>query len=218
MAAGPKNEYMKQFYSYYENKIKNLEKEHRNEISRLKGQIYILQNAFSEYISFNSINTNYKKRKLRRHLPIFTFFDSVNASDINKTHEALMHLIHNLGFDLYHPEKEPTQYNERMGLSIDDLDLDEVYKRIDHVQELVDDPSKDEKLKPFMESLLKVSTKVKRMSILIGDMIILKIKDEQANCYVLTTRRLSIPALIHIDKNPHLLKNPEQLLNEVALF
>jgi phosphoenolpyruvate carboxykinase (ATP) len=54
VAAGPKNKYMKEFYDFYLNRISLLKTEHQEEIGRLRDQIYILQNAFNEYISFNS--------------------------------------------------------------------------------------------------------------------------------------------------------------------
>jgi phosphoenolpyruvate carboxykinase (ATP) len=76
VAAGPQNQFMKQYYRYYEKKIEKLELDHAREISRLKDQIYILHNSFNEYISFNSINSDYKLRKLNRHVPTLAYFQS----------------------------------------------------------------------------------------------------------------------------------------------
>jgi len=114
VAAGPKDRHMKQFYNYYEKKILQLEDEHKQEISRLKDQIYILQNSFTEYISFNSISSEYKQRKLNRHVPVFSFFNTENDIEIKKIHKSILSLLDKSGFIFYNNEKEAEKYNKRM--------------------------------------------------------------------------------------------------------
>ena len=135
ISAGPKDKYMKQYYSYYEDKMHTLEKEHKEEIARLKDQIYILHNSFHKYISYNSIDTNYKSRKLNRHLPIFSYIDSKNKTDIQNAHNALIDLLRIAGFTIYDIDKKPNSYNNIMAVSIKKMSIQDVENNIVQIRD-----------------------------------------------------------------------------------
>ncbi|MBU0487869.1 MAG: phosphoenolpyruvate carboxykinase (ATP) [Bacteroidetes bacterium] len=218
VAAGPKDQHMKQFYSYYESKIKALELEKRDEVSRLKDQIYILQNAFSEYISYNSINTDYKLRQLRRHVPVFFYIGTSKKMEINAVQKSLFSLLDIAGFSFYHIKKEVYDYNKRMGYSKEDLTLEEVYMKIMNIdQALNSDHRTERKLADAVEKFKNSAEPVSELAIKIGNLLIVKYYNgDNEACKI--TMKLSISALIHLDKNPMLLKDPGRLVKELNSF
>ncbi|MBN2682368.1 MAG: phosphoenolpyruvate carboxykinase (ATP) [Bacteroidales bacterium] len=221
VAAGPKNEYMKQYYSYYESKIKNLEREHKDEVARLKGQIYILQNAFGEYISFNSINTSYKTRKLKRHMPVYSFFEATGEKVLNQAFESLKKLIEELGFDFYNPDKKAEPFNERMGISRESLSLRDVYEKIDLLEtSLIGKNAKEDEINQAVSNLFSSAKNIDSFAIVIGKLMIAKCKcsDNPKEKPSVKVMQLSIPGLIHLDKNPGLLREPERLYKELSTF
>lgn len=218
VAAGPKNQYMKQFYSYYENKIKKLAEDHQNEITRLKDQIYILQSAFNEYISYNSINTVYKNKKLKRHLPVSYYFDSSNPVEIKKAYEALLTVLSVTGFHFYNSDKEPKAQNQRMGISRDEIPISEVDRRINEIKDAMKlKKTANQKLQIAVGHLDEACKNIPNVTINIGFLVAVKYLDQNNNNYI-EVRYLSISGLIHLDKNIDLLRNPARLIREVKSF
>jgi len=218
VAAGPKNKYMKQFYEYYETKIKEQAKEHREEISRLKDQIYILQNSFSEYITFNSINTNYKKRALNRHVPVHSFIGTADQEVINKTHKSLINILDVVGFSFYNVNKEASEYNERMGVSKEKLTLAEVFQKIDTAYDAFNEDQRTST--ELSESIIAFKNEIKNienLAIKIGSLLIVKTTNKE-NVVSMEIRKLSISGLIHLDKHAELIKDPQRLLKELNSF
>jgi phosphoenolpyruvate carboxykinase (ATP) len=218
VAAGPKDKFMKQYYSYYEKKIKNLELDHRQEMARLKDQIYILQNSYHEYISFNSINTTYKQKALNRHLPLYAYYGTEDRNIRLTVHEAIMDMINCIGFQFYHPEKEALDYNQRMAVSKKKLTSDEVYKQIYLIESVMNEEKNVPKsLISNYNKFLKKAKAIPEFAVKIGSLLIVKLTDaEGEDCY--HNRRLSVSGLIHLDKHPSLLKNPKRLLRELDTF
>ena len=218
VAAGPQNKFMKQYYRYYERRLDKLENKHHEEILRLKDQIYILQNAFHDYISFNSINSDYKKRKLHRYVPVLSWFDC-NEKNINDNcHNTLLKLTENLGFTAYSHEETQLGYNEFMTRSHDELSIREVYDIIDDLQNcFTGKPCKNKELINTLKDMKEITEQVKNFTIKIGYLLVLKFTDEDENS-VFRVKKLSISGLIHLDKNPQLISQPMQLMEEVQYF
>lgn len=217
VAAGPQNAMMKQYYEYYRERISSLEHEHRSELQRMKDQIYILQNAFSEYISFNSINSSYKKRELKRHLPVSIFIDTDDAGLIADLHQALLNLIEASGFSFYNPNREPARFSDRMGFSKQPMSMEAVYEHIDTIyQMLLNDVNDQSELATAIDTFKLTSERIANAVLKMGNLLVVKtiINGES----IIELRKLSISALIHIDKHPGLLQNPPQMLRELNTF
>ncbi len=218
VAAGPQNKFMKQYYKYYEKKINKLEKKHAEEISRLRDQIYILQNSFNEYISFNSINTDYKKRKLKRHVPVVSYFETTTDKIVKECQDAVIELLRTTGFEFCEREKSHTGINQHMTRSADDITLDDVYDRIREIRTCFNTGKcSNENLQAAKDELLRVTESVPSFVIKAGSLLITKTTNS-AGQEIIGAHSLSIAGLIHTDKNPLLLQNPRQLLQEVALY
>ncbi len=218
VAAGPQNQFMKQYYRYYDQKLEQMERKHREEIGRLKDQIYILQNAFHDYVSFNSINSHYKTKRLNRYVPVITWFDTPNRQVITHCHNAVIKLLRVLELDPYsHQETEPG-YNEFMTRSRNELTTQELYAQIDDLHRcFMSKPCDNPEIHALKASLLDITHDVDCFFIKLGQLIILKFKDEDEGSQ-LHVKKLNVSGLIHIDKNPHLIKDPQQLLNEIQYF
>ena len=218
VAAGPQNKFMKQYYKYYEKKINRLEERHSAEISRLKDQIYILQNSFNEYISFNSINTDYKNRKLLRHVPVVSYFKTTDKNEISNCHQAVIKLMKAVGLEFYSHEQSGLGVNEYMTKSKDEISLQEVSDRIDDIMLCFNGkPCKNERLQEVRDDLFEITTNIPDFIIKAGSLIIVKVPGgEQSG--LIKARKLSISGLIHLDKNPRLMQDPAQLLEETNHF
>ncbi len=217
VAAGPQNAMMKQYYEYYRERIDQLESEHKSELQRMKDQIYILQNAFSEYISFNSINTSYKKRQLKRHLPVSIFIDTNDANLIGSVHSALINIVEASGFSFYNPKREPERYSERMGISKEPITMQEVFERIYAIHDLlIKDNATNSELSGAIAAFKEVSAGIKNAVLKMGSVLLVKTCHNEDPA--IDVRILSISAQIHIDKHPDLLQNPPQLLKELHTF
>lgn len=218
VAAGPQNQFMKQYYKYYERRLEKLEKKHHNEIMRLKDQIYILQNAFHDYISFNSINSDYKKRKLHRYVPILSWFDTQQQDESINCYNAVIKLTKILDLVAYSHEETELGYNEFMTRSKEELSTDEVYEIIEDLRKcFTSKPCINQELLKARDTLLDVASLVENFVIKIGSLIMIKYLDEDAQSHFVV-KKLSISGLIHLDRNPHLIKNPQQLVEEVQYF
>jgi hypothetical protein len=218
VAAGPQNKFMKQYYRYYERKLERIDLQHKREIARLKDQIYILQNSFNEYISFNSINSDYKRRPLLRHIPVITWFDTTNESEILNCHNAVVKLMKIAGFEVSNQELTNYGWKDIMTKSREDLTLPQVYEIIGDVANCFQNKKCiNEDFIAIKNDLLEVSAHVPQFIVKLGFMLIAKIKidDERSDIVV---KRLSVSGLIHIDKNPQLLTNPGELIEELFYF
>jgi len=217
IAAGPQNKLMKQYFEYYKDKIQILENEHEAEKRRLKDQIYILQNAFHEYISFNSIDTGYKKRELNRHCPLTIYFGTQNIDTINNVHIYIMNIFDNLGFHFYNPNKEPKQFNERIVVSNEKLTLNGINKKIDDLYQAFNNNSNYDNLNKSMNAFKEATSSIPELIMKIGSLVIIKYtKTDGSEFY--QALRLSVSSLIHIDKHPEVLKTPKQLHRELSTF
>ncbi len=218
VAAGPQDQFMKQYYRYYEQKLDQLETKHRDEILRLKDQIYILQNAFHDYISFNSINSDYKNRRLHRYVPVISWFDSNDKHENDKCHKAVLKLTQKVGLDAHGHQETEFGYNEFMTLSHQELTTREVYEIIDEIYKCFSSRScKSSELAKLKSALLDTAQNVENFVVKLGSLIIIKYKDWDDKSQFLV-KKLSVSGLIHVDKNPQLLKDPAQLVDEIQYF
>ncbi|MBS4014658.1 MAG: phosphoenolpyruvate carboxykinase (ATP) [Bacteroidetes bacterium] len=218
VSAGPQNKFMKQYYRYYERKLERIDLQHKREIARLKDQIYILQNSFNEYISFNSINSDYKKRPILRHVPVITWFGTNSETELNNCHNAVVKLMKTAGFEVTDQELTKYGWNDIMTKSRENLTLPQVYDIIDDIGNCFQNKRCiNEEFIAYKEDLLDVSSHVPNFLIKLGSLLIAKVKvDEDRSEFVI--KRLSVSGLIHIDKNPQLLTRPEDLAEELFYF
>ncbi len=218
VAAGPQNKFMKQYYKYYEKKINKLENRHSEEIHRLRDQIYILQNSFTEYISFNSINTDYKKRPLKRHVPVTSFFDTDREEVTRLCHQSVIRLLDAVGIEFCCQDQEIRGITEYMTKSRDNISLDELYQRMDQIMHCFKyQDCANEALEQARDQLLDQSKEVPGFIVKAGPLLIAKIPGEEAGSS-LKVNKLSVSALIHLDKHPELIKHPDRLLDEINFF
>lgn len=218
VAAGPQNKFMKQYYKYYERKLQKMEMRHNKEIARLKDQIYILQNSFSEYISFNSINSDYKRKPIPRHVPVISWFDTESETDLQNCFNAVVKLMKIAGFEVVSTDKSTYDGEEIMTKSREELTLPEVYDIIDDICSCFQGAKcRNEDFIAIKEDMLEVSAKVPQFIIKLGPLIIVKTKGEEDKG-VFVIKKLSVSGLIHIDKNPQLLSQPAELIDEVYYF
>ncbi len=218
VSAGPQNKFMKQYYRYYERKLERMDVQHKREIARLKDQIYILQNSFNEYISFNSINSDYKKRPLLRHIPVITWFGSNSEHELANCHNAVVKLMKTAGFEVINQELTKYGWNDIMTKSREDLTLPQVYDLIDDIGNCFQNKRcLNETFIAVKNDLLDVASHVPNFVIKLGSLLIAKTKidDERSD---LVIKKLPVSGLIHIDKNPHLLACPEELVEELYYF
>jgi len=218
VAAGPKNIYMKEFYDFYLQQISILKKEQTDEILRLKDQIYILQNAFNEYISFNSINSNYKNRKLTRHVPMNVFIGTDDEKRIKAIHDKMMALVDVLGFRFYNPNKKPLHMSERMCVSKEEITIQEVYDKFYCLYDAIYSKKyQSAEMEEVVIEFLNEAAKVNEVTVKIGSLLLVQKPGEHKRPEI-TALKLSISNMIHLDKNPKLLKDPVQLLKELHSF
>ncbi|MBT3226165.1 MAG: phosphoenolpyruvate carboxykinase (ATP) [Deltaproteobacteria bacterium] len=218
VAAGPKNKYMKQYYNYYERKIIELEKEQKEEIVRLRDQIYILQNSFNEYISFNSINSNYKHQKLNRHLPVYLYVGTENEAELGRMYKAAIKIVNAAGFRFYNPNKIPEAYTQRMAVSREKLTLSGVYDKIYEIEASFNRTREPESvLDKAIAGFSELTSKIESLAVKMGSLVIVKTTSPKGKS-MLETRILTISGLIHLDKNPDLMKQPARLLTELNSF
>ncbi len=218
VTAGPQNELMKQYYRYYQNKIKKLEHKHKLEKNRLKDQIYILQNSFNEYISFNSLNSEYKRRPLTRHIPVVSWFENVDETKQEKCYNAVINLMESLGFEVCSHGKTIAGHDEYITKSINAMTLKELYQVIDELADAFnEEEQKNPELIKQLKNLINVTSNINQFVIKIGSLLIIKRKNKQGKTEYMA-KKVSISGLIHLDKNPHLLETPNKLLEEINFY
>ncbi|TVR42310.1 MAG: phosphoenolpyruvate carboxykinase (ATP) [Bacteroidia bacterium] len=218
VAAGPQNKFMKQYYQYYERKINRLEQRHAAEISRLKDQIYILQNSFNEYISFNSINTDYKNRPLKRHVPVVSYFSTEEPGRINECHDAVIKLMDTAGFQFCSHDASSSGVNEYMTKSKDDISMDRLNELIGDIGSCFNGKAcNNNEVEEISRELLRITVDIPAFLIKAGSLLVVKTTDP-AGQSLIRALNLPISSMIHIDKNPSLLKDPAQLMQEINYF
>jgi phosphoenolpyruvate carboxykinase (ATP) len=219
VAAGPQNQFMKQYYRYYQRKIYKLERQHEEEIIRLRDQIFILQNSFSEYISFNSLNSDYKKRPLPRHVPVVSYFETKNADELKICQQTVIKLMKAAGFELGSHENSHLGKSEYMTKSVELMTLAQVYERIDEIADCFEGkPCRKIDLGQFKGNLTEATESINRFSIKMGSLLILKDKFNEEEEPKIITRKLSVSGLIHLDKNQDLLRSPRRLIEKISCF
>ncbi len=219
VAAGPQNKFMKQYYRYYELKLKKMEMHHSREIARLKDQIYILQNSFNEYISFNSINSDYKKKPLLRHIPVIAWFDSNSENNLANCNNAVVKLMKTAGFEVCDQEDTKYGYKEFITKSREDLTLPHVYDIINDIADCFEyNKCSNESFVRVKSDLIEVSLNVPQFVIKLGNLLLIKTKMDKDSDDTIIVKRLPVSGLIHIDKNPDLLTRPQNLIQELYYF
>lgn len=219
VAAGPQNQFMKQYYRYYQRKLHLIEKQHQEEIIRLKDQIFILQNSFSEYISFNSLNSQYKKRPLQRYIPVSTFFETNNEDQLHKCQQAVVALMNAAGFDSDCTQNQLQGMSECITKSTHKLTLQQVYEIIDDIGNCFEGRSeKSENLRESIESINHITNNINRYSVKMGSLLVLKDHFEDKEPPRQIIRKLTISGLIFLDKHPDLLRSPKRLLEKINCF
>jgi phosphoenolpyruvate carboxykinase (ATP) len=218
VAAGPQNRFMKQYYRYYETRLDLIEQKHREEIMRLKDQIYILQSAFHDYVSFNSINSDYKKRKLQRYIPVISWFETDNNKESENCHNAVLKLCETAGFNAYSHEETIMGYNEFMTKTIDELNTQELYDIIEDIKTcFTNKPCKNTGFIECRELITEATRNINNFVLKLGSLLIIKYLDEDEKSRFVV-KKPSISGLIHLDRNPGLIRNPQQLLEEIQYF
>ena len=219
VAAGPQNQFMKQYYRYYEKKIQKLEEKHAREIHRLRDQIYILQNSFNEYISFNSLNSNYKNQALHRHVPVVSHFQTADADLCSLCNKQIVSLMDAAGFEVIREELNPEGQNHLMTRSRDEITLRQAYERIDMIADcLKGKPCTFPGMEDAIRDILETTKTLPTFTIKIGSILVFRMPEGEDRKARLVVRKLSVSALIHIDKNPGLLANPLELMEEINSF
>jgi len=217
IAAGPKNQYMKQYYDYYINKINTTENKFKEEIQRLKDQIYILQEAFSEYISFNSIDTEYKKRSINRYLPVVFYAGPCNSNKQDKLDAMIKEIMDKAGFKFYLSESKDERYLKYLALSKERMSFSQQLEMLDAVGKAFINSKTDPELESLVKKFKLEAKDTAKVTLKIGSNLILKNPDtESANEYL--CKHLTIASLIHIDKHPGILKDPQRLFSELNIF
>lgn len=217
VAAGPQNKYMKQFYSYYESKIKNLAVENKAEIARLKDQIYILQTAFDNYVTFNSISTSFRNKLLVRHLPVNIFIETENQAENQEIHDSIVDIIDYIGFSFYTPKKQAHKFNQSVAFSKEKLTQDDIFKIVTLLEEGFDGTHKDSQFLERIEIFREKAKNIKNLTIQVGSLLLARNETENGEV-VRTFKKLSVSAMIHLDKHSELLMNPKKMLKEIAYF
>lgn len=218
VAAGPKDQYMKQYYNYYETKIKSLERSHKAEIQRLKDQIYILQESYSDYISFNSINTEFKNSEINRYIPVVSY---INAPEnkLEKIEELIYNVLSDGGLRYYLSDDQSNKHHKILVQTIDKVTYkagDKLVKRLAKAFENCEDGPKNDlekavyKFKNFTKDFTKIVLKI-------GPFLIVKKYIDEEN-YEFISIKLNISSLIYIDKHPGVLKEPERIFKELTAF
>jgi hypothetical protein len=129
-----------------------------------------------------------------------------------------MKLMDVLGFRLYHPDTEPEKINYRMAVSHEKMTLDEVYEKIEVLEEvLLDRPHANEELVRQFKAFVKATENIPNLTVKIGSLVYAKASGPEGYSFS-EARKLSVAALIHVDKHPELLQKPVQLRKELSTF
>jgi phosphoenolpyruvate carboxykinase (ATP) len=218
VAAGPQDQFMKQYYRYYEQKLNQMEKKQHEEILRLKDQVYILQNAFHDYVSFNSISSNYKTTNLNRYVPVIAWFDTSDGHEKKNCLDAVLKITGVIGLESHDHEVNDKGYFEFIATSRERIKGGKILEMIEEVNKCFQSKSnKNPELVTARDNMLDVCQNLERMVIKIGSLVFIRYRDEDYRSHFVV-KKLSISGLIHLDRNPHLIVDPEQLMEEIQYF
>ncbi len=217
VAAGPQNHLMKQYYAYYQSRIEKMESKHEEELLRLKDQIFILHNSFSEYISFNSISTEYKNLEFNRYVPATVFFDTTNNQQLETCKKTVVDLLNAAGLMVEKTVDNQNGSAQYICKTKDAITLKEVNDLIDKMlTSFKGKKGRYNEIDLMKERLNEVTTQVPRLTVKVGSFMLLKdvlAEDEKPE---LVVKKLTISNLIRIDKNPNLLTQPARLFEELS--
>ncbi|NLJ07357.1 MAG: phosphoenolpyruvate carboxykinase (ATP) [Sphingobacteriales bacterium] len=217
VAAGPKNPYMKQFYEYYQNKINEMSQRHKEEIARLKDQIFILQESFSDYISFNSIDSEYKNRAINRYIPV-SFFISCHDENKLKDFDSDVHDILSAGgFDFYLSESKEPDLHRFLGISKERINLRQQYQLMEKIGHAFICENPKSTLEKKVEAFKKKVANHHEVILKVGPVLIVKNPESETGMDYYTAN-LSIASMIHIDKQPGILKETSRIFRELNVF
>jgi len=146
------------------------------------------------------------------------FIGSDNETKIKAIHDKMMALVDVLGFRFYNPKKKPQYFSERMCVSKEEINIEQVYEKFYSLHDAVNlQKYTCQEMKVAVESFLTEAAKVTEVTVKIGSLLLVQILSENKKPKM-TAMKLSISNMIHLDKNEKLLKDPKQLLKEIHNF
>lgn len=120
--------------------------------------------------------------------------------------------------DTYGHQETEIGYKEFMTISHEELTTREVYEIIDDIYRCFSSRScKSSALAELKDLLMQASENVENFVVKLGSLVIIKFKDSDDKSRFLV-KKLTISGLIHVDKNPQLIKDPAQLVDEIQYF
>jgi hypothetical protein len=217
VAAGPQNQLMKQYYTYYQRKIDKMERKHTEEILRLRDQIFILHNSFAEYISFNSISSEYKNLKFNRYVPASVFFDTTNKKEEDNCKKIVLELMKTAGLKVEKADDKQIVIAQYLCKTTEPISLNEVNTLIEELFNCFKGKKcKINHLDLVKEKLNKATASIPRFAIKIGSFLLIKDILDENEPPTIFAKKLSISSLIRIDKHKDLIADPAKLYEELC--
>jgi hypothetical protein len=100
----------------------------------------------------------------------------------------------------------------------DEMSTQEMYGIIHEIQNCFNGGKcLNEQLISTRDDLMEVTENVPNFTIKIGSLLLVKFTDEDDKSKFMV-KKLPISGLIHLDKNPHLINHPMQLIEEIQYF
>jgi len=217
VAAGPKNPYMKQFYEYYQNKINEQAVLHKEEIARLKDQIFILQESFGEYISFNSIDSEYKSRSINRYIPVVFSISDSEGKLIKEFDKKIEAIVAAGGFDFYSSEDKSHAFHKYLGFSKKRITLKQQYSLMETIGLAFTNNKGNSELEKMVQKFIDETANYSQIILKVGSVLIIKNPDTESSEKFLASN-LSIASMIHIDKHPEILTETSRIYKELNVF
>jgi NTP pyrophosphatase (non-canonical NTP hydrolase) len=122
------------------------------------------------------------------------------------------------GFEICSQEKQYTNIYEYMTKSREEITINEVFEKIKQVEACFSkNKCATKELEDIKAELAETTRDIKTFVIKIGSLLIFKLPDTE-NKQLVKTKNLSISGLIHLDKNPLLIKDPTRLIEEINSF
>lgn len=217
VAAGPKNPYMKQFYEYYQNKINDMARLHKEEIARLKDQIFILQESFADYISFNSIDSEYKSRAINRYVPVSFYISCQDEHKLKEFDSDIHEILFEGGFEFYLSENKDPDIHRFLALSRERINLRQQYQMMEKIGNAFSNSKQHDPLVKKVSAFKKKVSGYQEVILKIGPVLIVKNPESEGGMDYFTAN-LSIASMIHIDKQPGILKETSRIFRELNVF
>lgn len=218
MAAGPKNKMMKEFYNYFLKQMENNKKMYQEKMRKLEDQLFILQNSLHDYISYNSVNKQYKNFPLRRHLPVQAYLATDQEEKIQIACQHIEQLLNALEFELYAPLDYSCHFIETICISKIPLTLPAVEEKLITLHKLIQQNDiSDTFLLSAWNALAGAVKQIPHMTLKLGPVIILHYLNND-RIPTIKSYYLSISQLIQIEQNPKILRKPELLISTLQDF